>query len=128
MSFFYPYILLNIPYEFLFISKLYERGKYDVGYPLNFYRDKFLRNLFVWNKQQNLKNIEIPLLEKIKQINFKKNLNALLPNSCHYLDSLLLYNTIEKIINLNIFIKTIHDSFYTNIKYKYSYIEIFKKD
>lgn len=72
--------------------------------------------------------------KETKTIDFKKNLNALLPNTCHYLDSLLLYNTIEKIINLNIPIKTIHDSFYSNIKYKYEisniyreqYIEIFK--
>lgn len=60
--------------DFWFISKLDERGrKYDVGYPLNFYRDKILRNLFVWNREQTLKYIEIPLLEKIKQYEIYKN-------------------------------------------------------
>lgn len=71
-----------------------------------------------------------------KTLDFKKNLNALLPNTCHFLDSLLLYKTIQCIIELKIPIKTIHDSFYTNIKYKNEissiyrekYINIFKND
>jgi DNA-directed RNA polymerase len=51
-------------------------------------------------------------------MNFKKSMNALLPNTCHYLDSLLMYSMLEELIKLNIPIKTLHDSFYTNIKYK----------
>lgn len=74
--------------------------------------------------------------KETKTLNFKKNLNALLPNTCHYIDSLLLYNSIKRIIELKIPIKTIHDSFYTNIKYKNeistiyreAYISIFKND
>ena len=54
--------------------------------------------------------------EKIKKN--KKGSNAILPNTCHYIDSILMYNILEKVIELKIPIKTIHDSFYLNIKYK----------
>jgi DNA-directed RNA polymerase len=62
----------------------------------------------------------------LKNLDFKKNLNALLPNTCHYLDSLLMYNVIKDVTKKKIPIKTIHDSFYTNIKYKSIISDIYK--
>jgi hypothetical protein len=55
---------------------------------------------------------------------------------CHYLDSILMYNILEKVIELKIPIKTIHDSFYLNIKYKENiynlyyeeYIKLFREN
>lgn len=64
----------------------------------------------------------------LKKLDFKKNLNALLPNTCHYLDSLLMYNIIKDLTDQKIPIKTIHDSFYTNIKYKDIISDIYKKN
>lgn len=71
-----------------------------------------------------------------KEIDFKKGMNALLPNTCHYLDALLMYIILKELIDLGIPIKTLHDSFYTNIRYKNDiyntylnkYIELFEQD
>lgn len=60
----------------------------------------------------------IKLDQNKKNIQLKKGMNAILPNMCHYIDSLLMYNILNKVLDDKISIKTIHDSFYLNIRYK----------
>lgn len=60
----------------------------------------------------------IKLDENKKNIQLKKGMNAIIPNMCHYIDSLLMYNILNKILQDKISVKTIHDSFYLNIRYK----------
>jgi DNA-directed RNA polymerase len=50
-------------------------------------------------------------------MDLKKGMNALLPNTSHYIDSTLMYNISNKLIEQNIPFKTLHDAYYLHVKY-----------
>jgi hypothetical protein len=89
--------------EFYFISKLDERGrKYDVGYPLNFQRDKILRNLFLLNKNKILEDINEPFHSRFKHFEIYSNyLNNVAFKEKEYNIFNILQNPIECIVGFD---------------------------
>jgi hypothetical protein len=93
---------------------------------------KYEKHMYVTFLKEYYDNIE----EKDRKFDIKKGCNALLPNTAHYIDSEIMYNVNEILINKNIPCYSIHDGFYTLIRYenevkeayRESYCNIFKED
>lgn len=90
-------------YEFYFITKLDERGrKYDLGYPLNFQRDKIFRNLFLLDKEKVLNDINQPFYNRSKIYNiYKEYLNKIESKEKEFNLFNILQNPIECIIGFD---------------------------
>lgn len=85
-----------------FISKLDERGrKYDIGYPLNFYRNKIFRNLFLLDKQNVLKNINKENSIRKKNYKFYKEYIDKISNEEPYNKYNILNNPIECLVGFD---------------------------
>lgn len=123
------------------LKEFQKEGFYQYYYDIEYER---MHQRRYYNKEDQIKynkkykdiTIYIPKVDKTGHFNLKKNINALLPNTCHYIDSTLMYNISTILLENKIEYKTLHDSFYINIQYvsivkniyRKEYIKLFEQD
>jgi len=145
-------ILGNITKEGVYINYKKELSEAGTGFIQSYYLEEYVsihkkmyvkdiksrsgkrytKDIYVTFLKEYYDNIE----EKNKKFDIRKGCNALLPNTAHYIDSEIMYNVNEILINKGIPCYSIHDGFYTLIRYenevkeayRESYCNIFRED